>query len=249
MGPKKKSSKRGGKKPVFKPQPKGQGSSGRISSLLEDAKEQLNAGKYGRASAALKKVLAIEEDHPEALRIFASLHLKLGSLMAAKSSFEALARKAMNNKDYRMAESLLREYLAVAPRYVPFLELLGKALEANGHFMAAIAEYGKAIEIFVEEGDSELKTKGVELYEIMKAIGAESALTKKLSIHFEESTLVTEDVTTQDEVLANQDHLEPAAKDPQESLSTYTRRSRDEGGPAPFPWTPTDEPDDSVIRQ
>ena len=208
MGPKKKSSKRGsGKKPVFKPQPKGQGSSGRISSLLEDAKVQMELGKYGRASAALKKVLAIEEDHPEALRIFATLHLKLGSLMAAKTSFESLARKAMKSKDYRLAESLLREYLAVAPRYVPFLEMLGKALEANGHFMAAIAEYGKAIEIFVEENDPDLHTKGAELFEIMKAIGGDSSLTKKLATHFSEAANETELSSVLDKVVPEQEDV------------------------------------------
>ena len=246
MGPKKKSSKRGGKKPVFRPQPKGQGSSGRIAPLLEEATEQMNAGKYGRASAALKKILAIEEDHPEALRIFATLHLKLGSLMAAKTSFESLAKKAMKNKDYRLAESLLREYLTVAPRYVPFLELLGKALEANGHFMAAVAEYGKAIEILVEEDDSDLPTKGAELYEAMKAIGAESNLTKKLSVHFEDATSPKEESSLQDEILLHQAQWEGGKTD-QAPSTPLAFSPRDEGAPAPFPWTPTDEPDSSSL--
>ena len=45
------------------------------SALLEDAITQMNAGKYGRASSALKDLLALDPLNAEARRLFATLHL------------------------------------------------------------------------------------------------------------------------------------------------------------------------------
>ena len=71
--------------------------------------------------------------------LFATLHLRLGSLMSARTAFESLAREAMERQDYWLAESLLREYLTAGPRYVPFLEMLGRVYEDKGDVMAAMA--------------------------------------------------------------------------------------------------------------
>ncbi len=213
----KRSSSHSNKKTVFRPQKKGQDGGGKKRTLLDDAVAHMNAGKYGRASSALKQVLAGEPDHPEALRLFATLHLKLGSLMAAKTSFDSLAQKAIEEKDYRLAESLLREYLAVAPRYVPFLELLGQALEAEGDSVAAIEEYGKAVEILVEDRDPEQMTQATELYEKIKQLGPDSSVAKKFV-----------------EVLE--------AASPQATVETpRLKATRDEGATAQFPWAPTED--------
>ena len=94
------------------------------TALLEEAITHMNSGKYGRSSAALKELLALDPQNTEARRLFATLHLRLGSLVTARQAFESLANEAIGRQDYWLAESLLGEYLAAGPRCVPFLEQL-----------------------------------------------------------------------------------------------------------------------------
>ena len=109
------------------------------SALLEEAITHMNAGKYGRSSATLKELLALDPQNAEARRLFATLHLRLGSLVTAREAFESLATEAIGRQDYWLAESLLQEYLAAGPRCVPFLELLAHVYEEKGDAMAAVA--------------------------------------------------------------------------------------------------------------
>ena len=134
------------------------------SALLEEAITHMNTGKYGRSSAALKELLTLDPHNTEARRLFATLHLRLGSLVTARQAFESLANEAIGRQDFWLAESLLREYLAAGPRCVPFLELLAHVHEEKGDSMAAVAELGKAIEILIEGPDSENPKKPSQLY-------------------------------------------------------------------------------------
>ena len=134
------------------------------SALLEEAITHMNTGKYGRSSAALKELLTLDPHNTEARRLFATLHLRLGSLVTARQAFESLANEAIGRQDFWLAESLLREYLAAGPRCVPFLELLAHVHEEKGDAMAAVAELGKAIEILIEGPDSEDPKKPSQLY-------------------------------------------------------------------------------------
>ena len=99
------------------------------SALLEEAITHMNAGRYGRSSTALKELLALDPHNTEARRLFATLHLRLGSLVTARQAFESLVNEAIERQDLWLAESLLREYLAAGPRCVPFLELLAHVYE------------------------------------------------------------------------------------------------------------------------
>jgi len=134
------------------------------SALLEAAITHMNTGKYGRSSAALKELLSLDPHNTEARRLFATLHLRLGSLVTAQQAFESLANEAIERQDFWLAESLLREYLAAGPRCVPFLELLAHVYEEKGDALAAVAELGKAIEILIEGPDSENPKKPSHLY-------------------------------------------------------------------------------------
>ena len=49
------------------------------TALLEEAITQMNAGKYGRSSAALKELLSLDPQNMEARRLFATLHLRLAT--------------------------------------------------------------------------------------------------------------------------------------------------------------------------
>ena len=176
------------KKVPPKPQKKGSIGYNKKSALLEDAITQMNAGKYGRASAALKDLLALDPLNAEARRLFATLHLRLGSLMSARTAFESLAREAMERQDYWLAESLLREYLTAGPRYVPFLEMLGHVYEEKGDVMAAVAEYGKAVEVLLEDPDAEKPNRPSELFARIRSLAPGSPVAFRFAAMFDTVT-------------------------------------------------------------
>jgi tetratricopeptide (TPR) repeat protein len=158
------------------------------SALLEDAITQMNAGKYGRASSALKDLLTLDPLNAEARRLFATLHLRLGSLMSARTAFESLAREAMERQDYWLAESLLREYLTAGPRCVPFLEMLGHVYEEKGDVMAAVAEYGKAVEVLLEDPDKDHPHRASELFGRIRSIAPGSPVAFRFAAMFDTVT-------------------------------------------------------------
>jgi hypothetical protein len=160
----------------------------RKTALLEEAITQMNAGKYGRSSAALKELLALDPNNMEARRLFATLHLRLGSLLPAKHAFDSLIDEAFQRQDYWLAESLLREYLATAQRCVPFLEKLGSIYQEKGDALEAAAEYGKAIEILIEDPDPESPQRAAELYVKIRDLAPASPMAFRLASFFDAQT-------------------------------------------------------------
>jgi len=158
------------------------------SALLEEAITHMNTGKYGRSSAALKELLALDPHNTEARRLFATLHLRLGSLVTARQAFESLANEAIGRQDFWLAESLLREYLAAGPRCVPFLELLAHVYEEKGDSMAAVAELGKAIDILIEDPDSESPKKPSQLYAKVRELAPASSVAFQFASLFDIQT-------------------------------------------------------------
>src|SRR3954454_639877 len=100
--------------------------------LLEEVRRQMGDGKFSRAFATLKDLLASNPSHQEGRRLLARLLLKFGNLATAKNAFETLVKEALQRKDYQEAESLLHEYLTEGPRSVQFLEMLGVTYELKG---------------------------------------------------------------------------------------------------------------------
>ena len=158
------------------------------SALLEEAITHMNTGKYDRSSAALKELLSLDPHNTEARRLFATLHLRLGSLATARQAFESLANEAIGRQDFWLAESLLREYLAAGPRCVPFLELLAHVYEEKGDAVAAVAELGKAIDILIEGPDSENPKKPAELYAKVRELAPVSSVAFQFASLFDIQT-------------------------------------------------------------
>jgi hypothetical protein len=158
------------------------------SALLEDAITQMNAGKYGRSSAALKELLALDPHNMEARRLFATLHLRLGSLIPARQAFDSLVDEAFERQDFWLAESLLREYLAAGPRCVPYLEKLGSVYERKGNASEAAAEYGKAIDILIEDPDPENPHHASQLYAKIKELAPAGPVAFRLASFFDANT-------------------------------------------------------------
>ena len=206
------------------------------SALLEEAITHMNAGKYGRSSNALKELLSLDPHNTEARRLFATLHLRLGSLVTARQAFESLANEAIGRQDLWLAESLLREYLIAGPRCVPFLELLAHVYEEKGDAMAAVDELGKAIGILIEDTDSENPTKPAQLYAKVRELAPASPAAFQFASQFDIQTgellvsppLAPADATSS-EVDASHSQGEPLA-------TTEEARSSDV-----MPWEQFDE--------
>ncbi|TKB69269.1 MAG: tetratricopeptide repeat protein [Nitrospira sp.] len=160
----------------------------RKSALLEDAITQMNAGKYGRSSTALKELLALDPQNMEARRLFATLHLRLGSLIPARQAFDSLISEALERQDYWLAESLLHEYLAAGPRCVPFLEKLGRLYQEKGDTHEAVAEFAKAIDILIEDPDPDHPQHASELYDKVRALAPVSPVAFRLASFFDAQT-------------------------------------------------------------
>ncbi len=151
------------------------------TALLEDAITQMNAGKYGRSSSVLKELLALDPHNMEARRLFATLHLRLGSLIPARQAFDSLINEAFERQDYWLAESLLREYLVAGPRCGPFLEKLGSVYQEKGAALEAVAEYGKAIDILIENPDPDNPHHTSQLYAKIRDLAPASPIAFRLA--------------------------------------------------------------------
>lgn len=184
----KKSSLKADKKPPGRSHKRGVVGYSKKTALLEEAITQMNAGKYGRSSAALKELLALDPHNMEARRLFATLHLRLGSLIPARQAFDSLIQEAFERQDYWLAESLLREYLAAGPRCVPYLEKLGWVFQEKGATLEAVAEYGKAIDILLEDPDPERPQYAAELYAKVRELAPASPVAFRLANFFDAQT-------------------------------------------------------------
>ncbi len=176
------------KKTATRSQKRGVVAYSKKTALLETAITQMNAGKYGRSSAALKDLLALDPHNMEARRLFATLHLRLGSLIPAKQAFDSLINEALERQDYWLAESLLREYLAVGPRCVPFLEQLGSIFQVKGEVLEAVAEYGKAVDALIEDPDPDNPHHASQLYGKIRDLAPASPIAFRLASFFDAQT-------------------------------------------------------------
>lgn len=160
----------------------------RKTALLEEAITQMNDGKYGRSSTALKELLALDPQNMEARRLFATLHLRLGSLIPARQAFDSLISEALQRQDYWLAESLLLEYLAAGPRCVPFLEKLGGLYQEKGDTLEAVAEFAKAIDILIEDPDPDNPHHASQLYDKIRELAPASPVAFRFASFFDAQT-------------------------------------------------------------
>ena len=211
------------------------------SALLEEAITHMNTGKYGRSSAALKELLALDPQNIEARRLFATLHLRLGSLVTARQAFESLANEAVGRQDYWLAESLLREYLAAGPRCVPFLEQLAQVYQEKGDELAAVGELGKAIEILRDDPDPDNPQKAAQLYSKIRELAPASSVAFQLASLFDVQTgelLVppsTPSTTSSEDLPASSELTLPRDGVPAQTFVEHPL-------PDVMPWEMTDEP-------
>ena len=153
--------------------------------LFEYANTQMNSGQYGPAEAALSELLSREPGEPEVCRLLAKVHLKAGQIVVARGEIQFFAETAIRSGDYKMAESMIKEFLEVNPTSVTMLELLGKVHEESGDKAAAATHYGRAVEVLLEHPDPDNPTLSIEIFEKIKEIAASSPIVAKLTALFQ----------------------------------------------------------------
>ncbi|MEP6886901.1 MAG: tetratricopeptide repeat protein [Nitrospirales bacterium] len=156
--------------------------------LLSEVRRQMGDGKFSRAFATLKDLLASNPSHQEGRRLLATLLLKFGNLATAKNAFETLVKEALHRRDYSEVESLLREYLVAGPRCVAFIEMLGATYEANGDPLGAVFEYEKAIDILLEDPDPARPTFAQDLFEKIKQLAPSSFVANRVAARLQHTT-------------------------------------------------------------
>ena len=152
--------------------------------LLEYANAQMNSGQYGPAEAALSELLSREPGESEVCRLLARVHLKAGQIVVARGEIQFFAETAIRSGDYKLAESMIQEFLEVNPTAVTMLELLGKVHEESGDKATAATHYGRAVEVLLEHPDPDNPTLPVEIFEKIKEIAASSPVVAKLTALF-----------------------------------------------------------------
>jgi tetratricopeptide (TPR) repeat protein len=153
--------------------------------LLEYANAQMNSGQYGPAEAALSELLSREPGESEVCRLLARVHLKAGQIVVARGEIQFFAETAIRSGDYKLAESMIQEFLEVNPTSVTMLELLGKVYEESGDKATAVTHYGRAVEVLLEHPDPDNPTLPIEIFEKIKEIAASSPVVAKLTALFQ----------------------------------------------------------------
>jgi len=167
----------------------------------------------------------------EARRLFATLHLRLGSLIPARQAFDSLIDEAFARQDYWLAESLLREYLAAGPRCVPYLEKLGLIHQDKGEVTEAVEQYGKAIDILVEDPDPDNPNHASQLYEKIKDLAPASFVATRVAGYFDAQTGALAARSSDDA------EFESSVSDVGSGLATESEAMAETGG-----WGETEEP-------
>ena len=151
---------------------------------LEEANRRMEAGRLNQAESLLSELIGSHPGDPEVCRLLAKLHIKQGELGVASSEIQFLAEAALRAEDYALAESMILEYLQVDSQSVALLELLGRTYEHTSKREEAAAQYGRALEILLQEPDPEMPTRPVELYDKITVLAPESPLLMRFASAF-----------------------------------------------------------------
>lgn len=90
-----------------------------IQSLLAGARQAENAGQYDQADSSYRRILAVQDNHQQALN-----GLQQVSTMRRWSDLVRSAEQALQNKDYIGANKLLRAVLSENPTHAVALKLM-----------------------------------------------------------------------------------------------------------------------------
>jgi tetratricopeptide (TPR) repeat protein len=169
--------------------------------LLSEATRRIADKQFAGAEAILNQLLTQEPGNPEVCQLLAKLHLQRGDLQVALGEYRYLAGAALRAQHYEQAESLIVEFLAIAPNSVPILELYGELCEEKGDVAKALPHYGKAIELLIEHPEPGMPTLHEELFEKVKSLAPDHPIVAKLSALMKGDSFIEAPAAAQPDVL------------------------------------------------
>ncbi|MCP9456716.1 MAG: tetratricopeptide repeat protein, partial [Nitrospira sp.] len=148
---------------------------------LAEAVRRMDEGEYDGAEAVLNQMLSREPGNPQVCQLLARLHLQRGDLQVALGEYRFLAGAALRAQDYRLAESLITEFLSQQPDSVPLLELYGELYEKQNDPASAARHYAKAIELLLAHPEPGMEGYHEELFEKVRALSPDKELVERLA--------------------------------------------------------------------
>jgi tetratricopeptide (TPR) repeat protein len=148
---------------------------------LAEAVRRMDEGQYDGAEAILNQMLSREPGNPQVCQLLARLHLQRGDLQVALGEYRFLAGAALRAQDYRLAESLITEFLSYQPTSIPLLELYGELYEEQNDPASAAAQYAKAIELLLAHPEPGMEGYHEELFEKVRALSPDKELVERLA--------------------------------------------------------------------
>ncbi|MCP9447890.1 MAG: tetratricopeptide repeat protein [Nitrospira sp.] len=148
---------------------------------LAEAVRRMDEGQYDGAEAVLNQMLSREPGNPQVCQLLARLHLQRGDLQVALGEYRFLAGAALRAQDYRLAESLITEFLSQQPDSVPLLELYGELYEEQNDPASAARHYAKAIELLLAHPEPGMEEYHEELFEKVRALSPDNELVERLA--------------------------------------------------------------------
>ncbi|MCS6897246.1 MAG: tetratricopeptide repeat protein [Nitrospira sp.] len=170
--------------PTWLPEPLGQ---------LAEVVRRMDEGQYDGAEAILNQMLSREPGNPQVCQLLARLHLQRGDLQVALGEYRFLASAALRAQDFRLAESLITEFLSQQPDSVPILELYGELYEEQNDPASAALQYAKAIELLLTHPEPGMEGYHEELFEKVRSLSPDKELVERLAAKIRGETITLMD--------------------------------------------------------
>ncbi|MCP9439417.1 MAG: tetratricopeptide repeat protein [Nitrospira sp.] len=159
---------------------------------LAEVVRRMDEGQYDGAEAILNQMLSRDPGNPQVCQLLARLHLQRGDLQVALGEYRFLAGAALRAQDFRLAESLITEFLSQQPDSVPLLELYGELYEEQHDPASAALQYAKAIELLLAHPEPGMEGYHEELFEKVRSLSPDTELVERLAAKIQGEAVPTQ---------------------------------------------------------
>lgn len=189
---------------------------------LAEVVRRMDEGQYDGAEAILNQMLSREPGNPQVCQLLARLHLQRGDLQVALGEYRFLAGAALRAQDFRLAESLITEFLSQQPDSVPLLELYGELYEEQHDPASAALQYAKAIELLLAHPEPGMEGYHEELFEKVRTLSTDKELVERLAARIRGEAATTHDSASVYEEPATDDGVLPVQEEKSKEFENST---------------------------
>jgi tetratricopeptide (TPR) repeat protein len=193
--------------------------------MLAEATRRIEEKQYAGAEAILNQLLTREPGNPQVCQLLARMHLQRGEIQVALGEYRFLAGAALRAQDHALAETLVKEFLAVEPNSVAILELYGDVCGEKGDSAAAVEHYAKAVETLLKHPEPGMPTLHEEIFDKIKAMAPESPTVQRLAALMQGEVPAEEPVPSAPKI---EPHVEPKTAAPVAKQSLWTGTEPDD---------------------